>query len=212
MALFERLIQLSPILGRSLLAGSVLTFAAVGVGCSAQAGAATPTTGATSALSGSGGDGGVPASLEPCLTTFVECVRAGTDDKTCHEDLHECLRPPPPPGAGGGHGDGDGDGPHDCDRDGGPMGPPPGDPGRPPPPPRDGDGGAPPGPPPGDHGHDGPPPPPPDADGGAPGGPRACVDALETCAKGTDAADACVSAAVACFEALPPPPHAPPHR
>lgn len=123
-----------------------------------------------------------------CLTTYVECLRSGSDAATCKEALHECMRPPPPPDGGApcdqgegpsrGHGDG-------------PPPPPPGDPSA--------DGSAPPPPPFGPAPHDG-------ADGGPEGGPRACIDALDQCASGSDAVDVCVSAAVSCFEALPKPP------
>ncbi len=118
------------------------------------------------------------AALAGCLTTYVGCVRAGDDVRVCRENLRACLPPPPHPGGPMGHGD--------CDGDGGPPRPPP---------PLDGDGGPPP-PPDGDAG----PPPPPD-------GPRACLDAADTCAHGSDAIDVCVTATVACFP--PPPDHRP---
>jgi hypothetical protein len=135
-------------------------------------------------------DSGAPANLAACLTTYVECLRAGGDDaSTCRSDLHECLGPPPPR-------DGDGGGPG-----GGPGGP--GGHGGGPPPLLD-DGGVPPGPPPGD----GPPRPPPFADGGA-GGPFACFASLDECAAGSEAVDACVTSGVSCLSAFPPPPRHP---
>jgi hypothetical protein len=160
-------------------------------------------------------DGGVGGKLEACLTTYVECQRAGADDaSTCRADLRACLAPPRPPA--------------DCDG-GAPMGPPPGggrgappprptadDGGLPPPPPRDGhgappaldDGGLPPPPPGFGAGRDdgGLPPPPPDAKDGGVDGPRACLATVDVCAAGSDAVSTCVNAGVACFEALPPPP------
>ena len=142
-------------------------------------------------------DSGAPANLAPCLTTYVECLRAGGDDaSTCRSDLHACLAPPPP--------DGPGDGGMRCGPPhGGPGGPGGGAGDGPPPPPLE-DGGAPPGPPPGD----GAPPPPPD-DGGA-GGPFACFASLDACAAGSDTVDACVTSAVTCLAEFPPP--SPPHH
>lgn len=142
------------------------------------------------------------AKLTGCLTSYVECVRGGSDGKTCHEAFHACAGP----GKGRHHGkrgDGDGDGDRggcDGDADGGRPAPPPPPSGSaaPPPPPPDGDARP-------DDDGDRPPPPEGAADGK--GGPRACFDALDTCAKGTDAVETCVSAAVACFQALPKPPH-----
>jgi hypothetical protein len=157
-------------------------------GCTADTGGAS--SGSSSALTS--GDGGAAAATA-CFVTYVDCLRgANADAATCRDGLHSCL-PRPPHGGPGDHG-------ADCDGDGG-M--------RPPPPPPNGDGGAPPPPPDHDGDHGGPPPPPPDADGG---GPRACFDALDACAAGSDAAAVCADDAVTCLDALPPPPHPPPHR
>lgn len=97
------------------------------------------------------------------------------------ETCHEGLRSclPRPPGAPRGDGAGGGD----CDRD------------RPPPP--DGDGDAPPPPPPEGDADRPPPPPPP------------CIGELDGCARGSDAIETCVDAAVTCFGELPPPPNGP---
>jgi hypothetical protein len=210
--------------------------------CSAPATSSTTAATTTSALAtgSSGADGGVPAQLTSCLTTYVECVRAASDTATCKSDLHVCLAPPRPD-AGGEHGDcggpdprgGPGGGPPQGDPGGSDHGSPgdPGDPGGPGGPSASGPdgGGAPPGPPPngqeppplppgqgdGDGAPPGPPnghqpPPPPPGDGGA-GGPFACFAALDTCAAGTDSVDSCVATAVTCLSAFPPPPP-PPHH
>ena len=132
------------------------------------------------------------ANVEACLTDYANCVRAGSADDSCHEGLRGCLpRPPPPPGA---RGDGAGDG--DCDRPPPPNGAPDGDaPPPPPPPPRDGDGSGEGGPRPPEGDADRPPPPPPP-----------CIGDLDACARGTEAIETCVDAAVGCFGELPPPP------
>jgi hypothetical protein len=192
------------LLGRALGVASIGFLASAGaLGCSSDASAQgnTSSQSAASTSTSATADGAAPADLSACLTTFAQCVRAGTDDKTCGEALHECLRPPPPADKGDGGCD---RGPGDPDHDRGDGGPPP-----PAPPHGDDDGDAGDRPPPPRDGH--PPPPPPDADGGAPEGPRACFDALVTCAKGTDAIDSCVTTATTCLEAFPPPPP-PPHH
>jgi hypothetical protein len=218
----------------SFLVFAPILFAVGGLAaCSAPATSAT-TSATTSALAtGSGGaDGGVPAELASCLTTYVECVRATSDNATCRSDLHACLAPSRPD-AGGERGDcggpdprgGPGGGPPEGDQGGDPPngdpgahgqggpgasgpdggGAPPGQEPPPPPPRQDDGGGAPPSPPPGQE----PPPPPPGADGG--GGPFACFAALDSCAAGTESAESCVATAVTCFSAFPPPPHSPRH-
>lgn len=121
------------------------------------------------------------ANVEACLTDYANCVRGGSADETCHEGLRGCL-PRPPRGDGAG-------------------------PGAPPPPP---------GAPKGDGDCDHPPPPdgdaprPPEGDADRPPPPPPCIGDLDACARGSEAIDTCVDAAVACFGELPPPPNAPP--
>lgn len=210
-------------------APGLFAFAVSGLAaCSAPA-TTTTTAATTSALArgSSSADGGVPAQLASCLTTYVECVRATSDSATCRSDLHACLAPPrpdageehgdcggpdphggpgggPPQGGPGGPDHGGPGGPSASGPDGGgaPPGPPPNGQEPPPPPPGQGDGddgGSLPGPP---NGHE--PPPLPPGDGGA--GPFACFQALDTCAAGTDSVDSCVATAVSCLSAFPPPP------
>jgi hypothetical protein len=163
---------------------SLVVAAGTALGCSQ---AAQSTASESSALTAdTTDDGGVPATLAPCLTTYVECVRSlasGSDVTACRSSLHACVMPARPEGGDGGacgdHGGGPrGDGGPGAPRDHGPDGDD-----------DDADGGV-----------------VPDGDGGAPaGGPRACVDALDTCAAGADTTDVCVADAVTCFAALPRP-------
>lgn len=133
----------------------------------------------TSALGTETADG---AELAPCLTSYAECVRAGSETATCHDTLRACARPPGRDGAEGPRPplEGREGGERDCDGDGG----------RPERPEGDGDRPRPPLPPP----------------EGEVGGPRACFEALDACARGTDEVASCVSGAVACLSALPKPP------
>ena len=164
---------------------SLVVATGAALGCSQ---AAQSTASQSSALTAdTTDDGGVPSTLAPCLTTYVECVRAlasGSDVTACRSALHACVMPARP---------GDGDGGACGDHGGGPRGD--GAPGAPrdhgPGDDDDADGGV-----------------APDGDGGArAGGPRACVDALDVCAAGADTADVCVADAVTCFASLPRPDH-----
>ncbi len=157
------------------------TVISLGLMACGSAGTTSSTGETASAISAAAGDATTATTTDAstCIATYVTCVRDG--GTKCKDDLHACIHPKSDDGGQGCDGDHHGK----PEGDGGPGGPEHG--------PADGEGHGPPG---GGHGER--------PDGAAR---KACTDALDTCAAGTDTPEACAAAAKTCLDALPKPPH-----